>query len=146
MFQTYKDARDPLMSAIAGVNADIWTSVTFTSFQPIFLITYQMLTPEGELRRSALLNDVNQVVEMLQINDKGFFVDELQILTPSHLNDSVGWKLEPLREVSQGVSDKYGPTFFYKLENGGVYFDAPDSDEVEIYRDVKRKFTFCGKE
>jgi hypothetical protein len=142
MFQTTKDSRDPMMSAIAGSDQDVWSCLTFTSFRPIFLATYEMATSEGNVRRTVLLSNVEQVIELLNMNDVGFFVDELQILTPSHMNDSKGWLLQPLREVSVGESDKHGPILVYKLSEGGAYIDAPRSQDVQTYTNVKRMFSF----
>lgn len=145
MFQTAKESHEPMMSAIAGTDQDVWNCVSITSFRPVFLTTYEMATSDLNVRRTVLLSTVEQVIELLNMNSADFFVDELQILTPSHMNDSRGWLLEPLSEVSVGENDKHGLTLMYKLTEGGAYIDAPSSQEVETYTNVKRKFSFHPK-
>lgn len=145
MFQTDLNSCHPLMSALAGDNQKVWTNLTLTSWKPYFLVVYSVATPEGPIRQTRLLSNVDQVADLVSKNDIGFFVEEIQLFTPFMINEAGKWKLECLEEVSTG-EDEFGiHRYMYTMANGERYFDVPMEGDHFFLKNVRRVLAFHPK-
>jgi len=122
MFQSTSNARDPMMSAIAGEDQHVWSCISLTVNHPWFLVTYVLHTPEGDIRETALLSFPAQFADLLSKNGNELTVIQLMLVSPRHLNKSDDWRMEPLAEIWR-VTKGNSTSLTYRLADGRQYSD-----------------------
>ena len=122
MFESTSNARDPMMSAIAGKDQHVWSCLSLTVNRPWFFVTYLLHTPEGDFEETALLGSHAQFVDLLSKNGKEITLIQLMLVSPRHLNKSDDWRMEPLAEIWCVTQGKHSSRI-YKLADGRQYSD-----------------------
>ena len=91
---------------------------------PWFYITYTIkYEDDSELRHILLVSQVNDLKQFK--NDKDTHIDSVYLVSPSHLNKSPHWQMEPIQKILVGLEpecDQY--RYIFILQNGNRYFDS----------------------
>lgn len=140
MFKTTSHAHHPFMSAIAGDGQQVWTHVNLISALPWFFATYLQPSLDGPVLKTLLLSSVDQVADLLKDNEEeSIEISELMLVSPSYLNHTEGWLMEPLTEIWHGRlnndSDDYA--FIYFLASGKRYVDSLESHDFLKISELK---------
>lgn len=118
------------MSAIAGDNQHVWTYVNLALNAPWFCASYVQRTPDGVISETVLLSSPNQIAELVSRNADSIAVTQLMLVSPSRLNKTETWQMEPLCEVWRGRSTKNNAAVvMYRLTDGRRYVDSSESSE-----------------
>lgn len=73
-----------------------------------------------------MLNDETKLFELITAQGEDFVLDELQVVSPSWINKSGGWRMERLTSVSVGYDKNDIPVCLMEVESGAVYVDVHD--------------------
>ncbi|MDR6714284.1 hypothetical protein J2W83_003905 [Pseudomonas hunanensis] len=80
---------------------------------------------EGQFRNyEEMLNDEVRLVELLVAQGESLTVKEVQVVTPTWMNKSTGWKMEKLTSVCMGFSQDEVPVAILEVESGEIYIDT----------------------
>lgn len=129
MFLTSINARDPMMSALAGEDQHVWTYLNLTSARPWFLASFRVETPESEITETVFLAYVEQVCDLLRQQQDDFQVTQLLLVSPGWLNESGNWLMQPLQEIWLGDRG-IGRAYMYCLPDGTQYIDSAASKDL----------------
>lgn len=110
------------MSALAGNDQHVWSCVSFTSNRAYYFVTYTAYWPEGALGKNILLSSISQVIEFMKENGKQYFINQLILVSPQHINKSPYWRMDPLLEIWSDVH-RDGQLLIYRLADGRQYVD-----------------------
>lgn len=73
-----------------------------------------------------MVNDEPRLVELLVAQDEELVVQEVQVVSPSWMNQGSGWRMEKLELLSMGYTQAGVPTSVLEVEGGAVYVDTHD--------------------
>lgn len=138
MFQTASHAEHPLMSAIAGEGQQVWTYVNLAANVPWFYASYFLHTPEGDIWENIMLSTVEQVADLMAQDKHMVKMKSLMLVSPSRLNKSNGWLMEPLAKIWDariGETDHHAQIF--ELAGGTKYIDSFQDLELTQLCDVR---------
>jgi hypothetical protein len=71
-----------------------------------------------------LLNDEPRLHELVSAQSDDLQIEDVQVVTPSRLNGSRGWRMERLRSVSLGFDKNDCPVCLLEVESGEIYNDS----------------------
>lgn len=97
---------------------------------------------EGQIRNyEEMLNDEVRLVELLVAQGESLTVKEVQVVTPTWMNKSTGWKMEKLTSVCMGFSHGEVPVAILEVESGEIYIDTHEPGlEVDSLTGVKELY------
>lgn len=145
MFLTTSSNRHPIKSALAGHGRDVWTHITLTMNFPWYCLTcsYKHGADAG-LEQTRFLSDPVQVGEYLGALQDDIQVDQLLLVSPSRLNQTNNWQMEPLSEVWRGrASDNGFYIYVHVLQDGRRYVSSPFPVDEASLQDLKKIIDFC---
>lgn len=139
MFRTHKHAEIPI-SALFGDEARLWSYVEHGLHRPWFYVTLVERHDELTLRNMLMASDVRILESLLSEQHEEMRIEAVQLVSPSYMNESSRWMMEPLLELSQVNSTAAEPPIYiYNLEGGKQYLDGnegPLSEEQISSRKV----------
>ena len=94
---------------------------------------------EGRFRAyEEMVSDEPRLVELLIAQDESMVVQDVQVVTPSWMNKSSGWRMDKLTSLSMGFDQVGVPICVLKVEGGQVYVNTHQRDlDVDSLSDVK---------
>lgn len=126
MFRTHKHAEIPI-SALFGDEARLWSYVEHGLHRPWFYVTLTERHDELTLRNMLMASDVRILESLLSKQHRDMKIEAVQLVSPSYINESSRWMMEPLLELSQVTSTAAEPpVYIYSLEGGKQYLDGSD--------------------
>ncbi|MFV3314373.1 hypothetical protein [Pseudomonas sp. NY15374] len=93
-----------------------WAYVALASNQEWFFVTYEAVQDEAAHRQQLLIPGPQYLLGLASRGGEGEKVIEVQLVSPPWLNESGGWKMQPLRRVRI-----VGRRFCYELDDGNCY-------------------------
>lgn len=136
MFRTLQHAEIPT-SALYGDEARLWTFVEHALHTPWFYVTVAERLHEQTLHTMLLVQEVCVLEALLAKQSAALKVEDVQLVTPSHLNKNDRWLMEPLLELVQ-IDCQGAYRYEYCVEGHKCYADemeeAPSGDERESRR------------
>lgn len=99
-----------------------WASMEQEVLWPWFYLQMVSAKPGGNLRSMLLVSSADQLENLTEVTSKDLWVEAAFLVTPSFLNNSGTWLMEPLI----GVTKVYGQTekvcaIVYRVESGAEY-------------------------
>ena len=108
-------------------DVQFWSFIEQDAAWPWF---YLQLVEEdgGELFRSMLMVPTPvQLEQVVAVKDDHAWIEQAQLVTPSHINDTERWTMEPLLEVSLILDDQgLELGYRYRVEGGREYSVSVD--------------------
>jgi hypothetical protein len=140
VFRTSDHARHPVMSALAGKGEHVWTYVNLTPENVWFCASFIVRKSDRcAWPETMLLSSVEQVVEVCRDFKELIEASRLMLVSPSQLNKTDDWQMEPLREIWCGRDPDHGDkVFVYTLVSGRQYIDSIRAVEYAELQDLER--------
>lgn len=139
MFRTSDHARHPVMSALAGKGEHVWTYVNLTHESVWFCASYIVRKSDTSAwPETVLLSSAEQVSEVCRNFRELIELTRLMLVSPSRMNKSDDWHMEPLREIWCGRDPVHGDKIFvYTLADGRNYVDSIRPVECSELQDLE---------
>ncbi len=114
------------MSALAGKGEHVWTYVNLTHESVWFCASYIVRKSDAcAWPETVLLSSAEQVTDVCRNFRELIEVTRLMLVSPSRMNKSDDWLMEPLREIWCGRDPGHGDkVFVYTLADGRQYVDS----------------------
>lgn len=114
------------MSALAGKGEHVWTYVNLTHETVWFCASFVVRKSENcAWPETMLLSSAEQVVDVCRNFRERIEVTRLMLVSPSRMNETEDWLMEPLREIWCGRDPGHGDkVFVYTLDDGRHYVDS----------------------
>jgi len=129
MFRTYKHAEIPI-NALYGDGIQLWSAVEHSLHAPWLYVTV-LEQQQGQTFRNMLLVQEMTVFEtLLCAQNEEMQVEDVQLVSPAHMNNSTGWRMEPLSELAQ-LNHAGMACFIYQVVGGKRYLDCLDASIPE---------------
>ncbi|RPM29675.1 hypothetical protein [Pseudomonas aeruginosa] len=140
MFITYRHVELCLDPHFEYTPAQLWTAVEQDLQWPWFYVQVARRERRDVVTSTLLLQHSHDLETIIRSQSKHAWVEQVQIVTPGHLNQQARWLMEPLQEVClmQDSSGELG--LLFKVENGVRYSLHPWRD-VESLLLVKVLFS-----
>lgn len=139
MFTTHRHAEIPL-APIFGEPYQLWRFVELEQHRPWFCVTLNIGKGRANWRTMYLVASEAELEQMLEDIAANAKVEDVQVITPSRLNGTGAWQMEPLAELIR-IFDTDEKVLGYDLKtaSGIIYSDRDhiSSDDVgraQIYR------------
>ncbi|HCK4755010.1 TPA: hypothetical protein N0I71_006126, partial [Pseudomonas aeruginosa] len=121
MFITYRHLEMRLDPRLEHSPAQLWTAVEQDIQWPWFYLQVARRDRREVIASTLLLQHAHDLASIIESQSKHAWVEQVQIVTPAHLNGHSRWLMEPLKEVCV-VKDKAGVTgLLFKVENDVRY-------------------------
>jgi len=146
MFETNDSAEIQIPPVFGDTGDRLWTFVRWKLHTPWFHVVYQTLTPDAATGLTfsdmMFLTWVKQL--LLLREDPAVHIEEVDLVSPGHMNGSNRWKLEPLAEIWEGIDpgSENMPAHVYVLENGARYMESGLATPESELRNLRRILTF----
>ncbi|AKF99465.1 hypothetical protein AAER22_18665 [Pseudomonas aeruginosa] len=128
MFITYRHLEMRLDPRLEHSPAQLWTAVEQDIQWPWFYLQVARRDRREVIASTLLLQHAHDLASIIESQSKHAWVEQVQIVTPAHLNGHSRWLMEPLKEVCV-VKDKAGVTgLLFKVENDVRYSLHPTRD------------------
>lgn len=140
MFTTHRYAEIPL-APVFGEPYQLWRFVELEQHRPWFCVTLNTGKGSANWRTMYLVASEAELEQMLEGIAAKAKIEDLQVITPSRLNGSGAWQMEPLAELVR-ISDTDENVLGYDLRtaSGVVYSDRDHISST----DVERAQVYCS--
>jgi len=136
MFRTHKHAEIPI-NALYGDGVQLWSFVEHSLHAPWLYVTVAE-QQHGQMFRNMLLVQEMSVFEtLLYAQNEEMKVEDVQLVSPAHINNSAGWQMEPLSELAQ-INQGGMSCFVYQVVGGKWYLDCLEAPITEEKLDLRR--------
>lgn len=134
MFTTHRHAEIPL-APVFGEPYQLWRFVEFEQHRPWFCVTLNMGNGRANWRTMYLVASEAELEQMLVGIAAKAKIEDVQVITPSRLNGSGAWQMEPLAELVR-ISDTDEKVLGYDLRtaSGVIYSDRDHISSVDVGR------------
>lgn len=134
MFSTHELAEIRYPSKLLEPGEKIWSYIQRRLHTPWFHVTYEFTYSEGaEYRRIVFITEVNH---LLEIKNWVVRIISIDLVSPGYLNNSDHWKMEPLKEIWQGIdpgTKNKQKAYVFVLKDNSRYTDsALDTTEEKL--------------
>ncbi|MFD3299428.1 hypothetical protein [Aquipseudomonas alcaligenes] len=119
MFQTFRHAR--IQSHPAFPEPLLWAEIEHDIHRPWFYVHVVEFGQELEWQRMIMIGHERSLQSLLQAQTSRWVVQGVQLMTPSHVNGTEHWKLEPLEQVLLYGDVGSEPALVYKVQDGPPY-------------------------
>lgn len=123
MFETHDIAEVPIHSLIADDGARLWQYVALRIHIPWFHVVYT--ETEAETSGMIFLSNTEQLLDLQQ--QIGIKIKQVDLVSPGYINGSTNWKMEPLKEIWEGLElglSNEQKLLLYVLNNGNRYVNS----------------------
>lgn len=139
MFTTQNSTQLPFLGP-----ADVycWDRVVVYVNRYWIYVSYDIHIEEGTtLGESTILSNVDQLIDLSVKN--GITIQFVDIVSPSYMNGSPRWKMEPLHQIWRSFSakDQNKRIYFFQINNGACYQDGNDEFQEDTFDEKKLIFT-----
>lgn len=152
MFETHDEAEVPIPPVFGDPGLRMWSYVKCRLHVPWFHVVCRFTYEDKADEEAHALREMmflTQVEQLLQLQEGGprIQIEEIDLMTPGHMNGTDRWKLEPLAEVWEGIEPETDGqrTLVYVLDNGTRYVDSaldtPESELIDKHRVVQMNKT-----
>ena len=138
MFKTHESTYQNLQ-VVYGPGHYHWRLVEREIATPWLHATVLVTEDEVEYASTVMPSDLQTFLALANAND-GARLSELQLMSPSWMNESGRWLLEPIRQIDIASTGDGGVIHIYITEQGKRYFDpsrtASEAQELINQRTV----------
>jgi len=121
MFTTYRSAEIHLDTA-KGTTAQLWSYVEQEISWPWFYLQIARRHGRQAYRSMLMLNHAHDLKKIIDDQSNLAWVEEVQLVTPAHVNGHSTWLMEPLKEICIVRDGPAGdPGYLYKVADGVSY-------------------------
>jgi hypothetical protein len=140
MFTTHRHAEIPL-APVCGESYQLWRFVEIEQHRPWFCVSLNIGKGRANWRTTYLVASEAELEEMLEGIAAKAEIEDVQVITPSRLNRSGAWQMEPLAELVR-IFDTDEKVLGYDLRtaSGVVYSDRDHISSA----DVRRTQIYCS--
>ncbi|MFK5915562.1 MAG: hypothetical protein QM484_14440 [Woeseiaceae bacterium] len=137
MFETNDMAKINNPLSLHGDDANLWSHVTLRIHIPWFYIIYNMKYTDGTKRQDIILvTNINDLIGL--INEKLIEIEQIYLVSPSHINKSNKWMMEPIEAIFVGLEpDHELYAHVYVVEKGSRYMDSGLGSKENELRDIQ---------
>lgn len=141
MFTTHRHAEIPLAPVFEEPH-QLWRFVELEQQSPWFCVTLNIGKGRANWRTMYLVASESELEQMLEGIAASTKVEDVQVITPAHLNGTGAWQMEPLAELVR-IFDTDEKLLGYDLKTAsGVIYS--DRDHISS-ADVGRAQIYCSK-
>lgn len=128
MFRTHKQAEIP-SNELYGGNARLWSVVEQSLHSPWFYVSVLEGHPGHTLCTMLMVQEVPVLESLLALQSETMKIENVQLVTPSYLNNTDSWRMEGLSELVQlGSADSH--CYQFLVESGRRYVDGDDAVQM----------------
>lgn len=121
MFITYRHAEACLDPRLEFTPGQLWAAVELDIQWPWFLVQIARRDMEDVIVNTLFLQYSHDLEHLVSQQTPEAWIEQVQIVTPAHLNGNAGWAMEPLREVCL-MQDRSGERgLVFRAENDTRY-------------------------
>ncbi|MCJ0976000.1 hypothetical protein KXR63_15285 [Stutzerimonas chloritidismutans] len=121
MFTTYRSAEIHLDTA-EGTTTQLWSYVEQEISWPWFYLQIVRRHGRQAYRSMLMVNHAHDLKKIIDDQSNLAWAEEVQLVTPAHVNGHSRWLMEPLKEVCVVRDGPSGdPGYLYKVANGVSY-------------------------
>jgi len=125
MFITHKPAEIFLDAHLGDDSTQCWQYVEQTTHCPWFYVKVGRRQGSEALTSMVMLPSISALEQLLNEQGADIWVLDVQLVSPTYLNGSDGWKMERLLEVRETMDDlSKEAAYVYTLEGGHIYTEA----------------------
>lgn len=125
MFITHKQAEIFLDAYLGDDSTQYWQYVEQTTHCPWFYVKVGRRQGSEALTSMVMLPCISALEQLINEQGADIWVLDVQLVSPTYLNGSDGWKMERLLEVRETVDDlSKEAAYVYSLEGGHIYIEA----------------------
>ncbi|MNO76975.1 hypothetical protein D3C76_680670 [compost metagenome] len=121
MFITYRHAEMSLDPRLEFTPAQLWATVEQDIQWPWFYVQIARRDGREVVASALLLQHAHDLETIIQSQSKHAWVEQVQIVTPAHLNGHARWLMEPLKEVCLMQDDAGEKGLLFRVENDVRY-------------------------
>lgn len=122
MFRTNRNAELLRGFSIGPDGVQFWPFVNLELAIPWFYLQLGEREEETIFRTMMLVPSTGLLVELTTVQSDDLWIEQVQLVTPDHINKTGRWKMEPLLELHLIRDTKGGDAGnLYRVEGGGTY-------------------------
>ncbi|BGE66909.1 TPA: hypothetical protein MXV65_002437 [Pseudomonas aeruginosa] len=122
MFTTYRRAEIQLDPAEESTTTQLWSYVEQEIIWPWFYLQIVRRHGRQTYRSMLMLHHAHDLKKIIDDQSNLAWVEQVQLVTPAHVNGQPRWLMEPLEEVCIVRDGPAGdPGYLYKVANGVSY-------------------------
>jgi len=125
MFTTYPGAEiafDPAAAPASQSGQKVWSFVEQELLLPWLYLQVVRRSGQENYASMLMMYHVHELKELVDAQSNRVWLEEVQVVTPPHMNGSPTWTMEPLSVAGIVADPKSGDHFaVYKTEAGSVY-------------------------
>lgn len=129
MFRTHRHAEIPI-NTLYGDGIQLWSAVEHSLHAPWLYVTVLEQQHEQTFRNMLLVQEVTVFEALLCAQNEEMQVEDVQLVSPAHMNDSTGWRMEALSELAQ-LNHSGMACFIYQVVGGKRYLDCLEASIPE---------------
>jgi hypothetical protein len=138
MFYTHESARSPRESALPDKAIGSWNYMELSLHTAWFYVVYSNLSDKGS-SNIALLTNQDHLIYLDQ--DDEVSITQVYLVSPGQLNQTSGWKMEPLHKISVGAEKNDGmSSMIYSVGNNERYIDSFSGRHINTLSNIKQIF------
>ncbi|TCV79010.1 hypothetical protein EDC63_13813 [Sulfurirhabdus autotrophica] len=128
MFETTTAAEIPLPRAF-GEDLRYWRYVSRNLHAPWFHVEFQIKIEDDYFSNMIFLEHVDQLIQLQQ--DEEIVIIQIDLVSPSHLNQQGCWRMEPLSKILIGNKPDVGHDVkIFILRSGIRYVESGISEDA----------------
>lgn len=138
MFTTHRHAEIPL-APVFGEPYQLWRFVELEQHRPWFCVTLNIGKGRANWRTMYLVASEAELEQILKGVASNAKIENVQVITPAHLNGTGAWQMEALAELVR-ISDSDEKVLGYDLRtaSGVIYSDrdhisTSDVERAQVY-------------
>lgn len=130
MFKTHESMSVPILSTFSHEHS-FWAMVERDTKTPWFHVTLRFRSDGHLVSRIYMPDTVQLLMQLLEGDTDSLYVEELQIVTPTKVNQKGRWRMDPLAQIELALGSDDDEIFIYTTEDGQVYVDPPQSKRFD---------------
>lgn len=127
MFRT-QDADLIGIPGMFGDGVSQWHSVSRLLKTHWYHLTVRAVENGRSTELAFMVEGEQKLQHMLVAQDEHAFITDIQVVTPSYMNSSGIWSMEPLAKVTVGMDSTGCEACLLEVESGAVYHNSHDPD------------------
>ena len=132
MFITYRLTEARLDLQFEYSPAQLWTAVEQDFQSPWFYVQIARQDKREVIVSTLLLQHIHDLESVIKSQSKCAWIEQVQIVTPAHLNGQARWLMEPLKEVHLVQDNTGNKGLLFKVENDVRYSLHPHRNVEEL--------------
>lgn len=133
MFITYPQVEWCLDPRFEHTPAQLWAAVEQDLQWPWFYVQVARRERRDVVTSTLLLQHSHDLETIIRSQSKHAWVEQVQIVTPGHINQQARWLMEPLQEVCLMQDNNGEPGLLFKVESGVRYSLHPQRNLENLF-------------